>query len=116
MKKLFIQPDTKINLPVDNIVNDVNNNLKIKKISSIKTILNKKNEEIINEEIIKYILLKLNCKKDTLDKLDTNDLKTSFIEILKLKLKLKRITNNDKTLIYKKFDEIYSVIINNQNF
>ena len=116
LKKLFIQPDTKINLPVDNIVNDVNNNLKIKKISSIKTILNKKNEEIINEEIIKYILLKLNCKKDTLDKLDTNDLKTSFIEILKLKLKLKRITNNDKTLIYKKFDEIYSVIINNQNF
>ena len=108
-KKLFIQSDV---LPVQET--DAENTeikIKSKKISSIKTILNKQNEEIINEEIIKYILLKIKNNKN--EELNLDTLKTAFIDVLKIKLKLKRITNNDKTLIYKKFDEIYMVIINN---
>ena len=86
---------------------DIEIKIKSKKINSIKTILTKQNEELINEEIIKYILL--NIKNNITEELD--NFKIEFIEVLKFKLKLKRITNNDKLLVNKKFDEIYSVII-----
>jgi hypothetical protein len=43
-------------------------------------------------------------------KLDIKQLKENCIEILKTKLFLKRIVSNDKIKIFKKFDEIYSIV------
>lgn len=103
---LFIEDEIKpveivnIKSEYDTVIPD-----KSKKISSIKTILTKQNEKIINEEIIKYILIK-NVKDNSGE--NSNELKNNFIDIIKLKLKLKRITNNDKISISKKFDEIYN--------
>ena len=83
---------------------------KPKKISSIRTILNKNNEKIINEELVIFII---HAKKHKQDNIKT--LKDDFIEKLKIKLYLKRITLNDKIQIFKKFDDIYSVIVNNDS-
>jgi hypothetical protein len=78
-----------------------------KKPVSTKTIFNNSNEKIINEEIIVFII-KNNSKLS-----DINELKESFHELIKLKLKLKRINTRDKQKIYQKFDEVYNVIKNN---
>jgi hypothetical protein len=99
--------------------NDNNNNtgnesktkssLKTKKVSSARTIMSKDNEKIINEELVIFIL---NAKKNKMLN-NIKELKDDFIEKLKNKLLLKRITLNDKIHIFKIFDDIYNVIINN---
>ena len=56
---LFIQPDVKpIEIEKEKLEYTTVVPEKIKKISSVKTIMTKQNEKIINEEIIKYILIK----------------------------------------------------------
>ena len=89
--------------------------IKPKKPSSVRTLINKETEKVINEELVMYILhLKKNKKlKVKIDNLKT--IKDDFIERLKLKLHIKRVTVNDKIEIFKKFDEIYSVISNNDS-
>jgi hypothetical protein len=73
----------------------------VKKTVSSKTILSKEMEKVINEELLKFILNKSSNTKETKD---------LFLEHLKIKLKLKRITTNDKTSILEKYDEIYNVV------
>jgi hypothetical protein len=92
----------------------------IKKSVSAKTILTKENEKVINEEILRFILQNLSKKTDGGTDLGTDvgtdttgELKEVFIEQLKIKLKLKRITLNDKKLVFEKFDEIYDIVTNN---
>lgn len=86
---------------------------KPKKVSSIKTLLNKHNEKIINEELVVYIL---NLKKNKKLKLENiKVLKDEFLEKIKIVLHIKRITVNDKIELFKKFDEIYNVISNNDS-
>lgn len=86
---------------------------KTKKVSSVKSLINKETEKIINEDLVMYIIhLKKNKKLDA-DNLKT--LKDEFLEKLKVKLHVKRITVNDKIQIFKKFDDIYSVITNNDS-
>ena len=82
---------------------------KTKKVSSTRTIISKENEKIINEELVIFIL---EAKKNK-NLNDIKVLKEEFIEKLKIKLLLKRITLNDKIHIFKIFDDIYTVIINN---
>lgn len=82
---------------------------KTKKVSSARTIINKETEKIINEELVIFIL---NAKKNK-SLTDIKTIKDDFIEKLKDKLLLKRITLNDKIHIFKIFDDIYNVIINN---
>lgn len=84
--------------------------IKPKKISSIKTILSKQNEKIINEELIKIIV-----KNKENNLIDTKTLKDNSIELLKIKLLVKRITSSDKILIFKKFDDIFTIITNDIN-
>lgn len=91
----------------DNINNKVN--LSIKKNISIKTILNKNNEEIINEEILKFLIQKM--QKNNLFNLQ--ECKNILLENLKIKLLLKRITINDKIKIFKKIDDVYNIISQN---
>lgn len=86
---------------------------KTKKCSSVRSILTKESEKVINEEMVLFMIQVKKKKKLNLDNLKT--LKDEFIEKMKLKLKCKRITVNDKIEIFKKFDEIYSVIANNDS-
>lgn len=86
---------------------------KTKKISSVKSLITKETEKVINEELVMYIIhLKKNKKLD-IDNLKI--LKDEFLEKLKIKLHIKRITVNDKIQIFKKFDDIYNVISNNDS-
>jgi hypothetical protein len=77
---------------------------------SIKTLFTNANEEVINEEIVKFIVSKLNSKNV---EINTKESKETLLENVKVKLQLKRITVNDKLQIFKKFDDIYSVISQN---
>jgi len=80
-----------------------------KKASSIRTILNKDTNKIINEELMKHLIVAKKQKK--LKEENIKDLKDKFLEKIKEKLKLKRVMINDRTEINKKFDDIYNVII-----
>lgn len=106
--------DVKKECFIENKIINVKENILIgqKKPSSVKTIFNKDNEKIINEEIVKYILSKLDDEHSIKEHL-IKEIKENFIEILKLKLRLKRITINDKSKINKQFDEIYNIILQN---
>lgn len=90
---------------------------KPKKQVSIKTILNKDNEKIINEEIVVFIinLKNNNTLESNIDASSIKLLKDDCIEQIKTKMLLKRITVNDKLQIHKKFDEIFNIILHNSN-
>jgi hypothetical protein len=87
--------------------------IKPKKVSSVKSLINKDTEKVINEDLVMYIIYLKKNKKLNLDNLKT--LKDEFLEKLKIKLYVKRITVNDKIQIFKKFDDIYNVINNNDS-
>lgn len=92
--------------------------IKVKKISSKKALINKETEKIINEELVIYILYlknnnKLNIPNVSKD-INLKLLKQEFLDKIKNKLHVKRITGNDKHQINNKFDEIYSIIVNNE--
>jgi len=80
-----------------------------RKASSIRTILNKDTNKIINEELMKHLIVAKKQRK--LKEENIKDLKDKFLEKIKEKLKLKRVMINDRTEINKKFDEIYNLII-----
>lgn len=106
------QPTT--NRPItDNAITSPLSNEKIqskpKKIST-KTIITKQSDKVINEEILHYIIKQI--QNGTTE--PTSDDKTLFLDRLKLKLKVKRLTINDKTKISEKYDEIFKVIFNNR--
>lgn len=87
--------------------------IKPKKVSSVRTLINKETEKVINEELVVYII---NLKKNKKLKNDNiKAIKDEFIEKLKLKLHIKRVTVNDKIEVFKKFDDIYNVIVNNDS-
>jgi hypothetical protein len=110
LKYISVIPDQnneknfKLELDIKIEIDEIKNSYK--KSSSIKTIMTKNNEKIINEEIIVFIL------KNNENQL--SNLSNNFCEYIKLKLKLKRITLNDKTKIIARFNEIYTVIQNNK--
>lgn len=83
-----------------------NNSIK-KKSTQIKTIFTKENEKIINETILVFIL-----KETETGELEVNEnIKDKCFNSVKEKLKLKRITTNDKKQLDSKYDEIYSVVL-----
>jgi hypothetical protein len=95
-------------------VNDGKNT--IKKVS-IKTIITKQIEKVINEELLYFIVKKLKGLEtnDTeTNDTETNNDKEEFIDHIKEKLCVKKINKNDKGIIYKTYDEIYNIIKNNK--
>jgi hypothetical protein len=110
LKYVSVTPDSinkknfKLELDIKIEIDEIKNGNK--KCSSIKTIMTKNNEKIINEEIIIFILKN--------NETQLTELSNNFCEYIKLKLKLKRITLNDKTKIITRFNEIYTVIQNNK--
>jgi hypothetical protein len=119
----FKEEDTSFYLTQENVQENVQENLqenlqetssskpKTKKVSSVKSLINKDTEKIINEDLVIYIIHLKKNKKLNADNLKT--LKDEFLEKLKVNLHVKRITINDKIQIFKKFDNIYNVITNN---
>lgn len=95
------------------VVKQPSEKTKTKKISSVRSILNKDTEKVINEELVVFLITAKKKKKLKVDNIKT--LKDDFIERVKDKLKFKRITVNDKIQVFKKFDEIYNVISNNDS-
>ncbi len=85
----------------------------IKKKSVVsKSLFTEENEKIINEEILIFILKE---KHNSLNENQiSDDKKEQLLEIIKTKLKLKRILIKDKEDIYSKINEIYNVVSKNQ--
>ncbi len=92
---------------------DDNDNVKkSKKKVSQQTIFSRDNENKINESVLLYIVQKFgNGDVPSMDKAD----KEKCIEIIKDKLKVKKITASDKVIISKKFDEIFEVVKANKS-
>jgi hypothetical protein len=93
---------TDVNVSGDSISNK-------KKVSS-RTIITKDSEKIINEELLYFILKRV--QNGTIE--PTKEDKETFAERLKTKLKIKKITANDKVKIFEKYNEILDVVINNK--
>jgi hypothetical protein len=85
------------------------NNLTKKKLS-FRTIITKESEKIINEDLLYFIVERLGNGVETSTKED----KETFAERIKLKLKIKRLTINDKIKIFEKYDEIFHIVKNNK--
>jgi hypothetical protein len=92
----------------ETITNETKTLISKKKVST-RTIITKESEKIINEELLYYILKKSENNPDAPSKED----KDAFTERIKIKLKIKKLTVNDKLKIYEKYDEIFTVIKNN---
>jgi hypothetical protein len=103
----------------DNTQTEQDSQIKSKRISSKKALINKETEKIINEELVIYILFLKNNNKLNIPNVSKDChlklLKQEFLEKIKHKLYVKRITGNDKHQINNKFDEIYSIIMSNEN-
>jgi hypothetical protein len=96
---------------INSLVTEKQIDTKLKKSLSKKTILEKNNDKIINEEMLKYIL-KYN-QKTSLELNDSTNFTDEFIEKLKIKLKLKKLSNDDKIKITKKLIDMKDIIKNN---
>lgn len=84
-----------------------------KKKASIRTIMTKENERLINEEILCYIVAKLQSHPSEYNKSIEKTAKEECIEAIKTKLHLKKVTANDKVILWKKYDDIFGVVIAN---
>jgi hypothetical protein len=80
-----------------------------KKKISVRTIITKDIEKIINEELLYFILKRV--QNGVVEPVKED--KDAFGERIKTKLKIKKIMVTDKTKIYEKYDEIFNVVKNN---
>lgn len=87
-----------------------NKDITSKKKVSLRTIITKESEKIINEDLLYFILKRV--QNGTIE--STKEDKEKFAERIKTKLKIKKITVNDKMKIFEKYDEIFEVVINNK--
>jgi hypothetical protein len=84
---------------------------KSKKKVSVRTIITKDNERIVNEEVLNYLVTKLQKDKNpTREKAD----KEECIERIKNKLFVKKITANDKIIIGEIYENIFNVVVANK--
>lgn len=105
-------------------VDENSKDLKLQKSLSKKTIFQKSNEKIINEEMLKFILKynKNQIQKDKNENDEENENSSSvnienyideFIERLKIKLKFKKISKDDKSQIITQLLDMNNIIKNN---
>ena len=87
---------------------DNNEPTNVKKKVSTRSIITKESEKIINEDLLYFIVKRI--QNGTVSKED----KEAFAERIKMKLKIKKITVNDKMKIFEKYDEIFEVVKNNK--
>lgn len=82
----------------------------IKKKISFRTIITKESEKIINEDLLYFIISRIQNNIT----ISTKEDKETFAERIKTKLKIKRLTINDKVKIFEKYDEIFNIVKNNK--
>ncbi len=87
---------------------DNNEPTNVKKKVSTRSIITKESEKIINEDLLYFIVKRI--QSGTVSKED----KEAFAERIKMKLKIKKLTVNDKMKIFEKYDEIFEVVKNNK--
>lgn len=87
--------------------------LKISKKTSVRTLINRETNKIINDDLLTYIIYLKNDKKINVDNLKPS--KDKFLETLKIKLEVKRINVTDKLEILNRFDNIYNIIVSDSN-
>jgi len=95
----------------------------LKKSSTKSVLTGERVEKLINEELLHFIV-KSEMKSDTKSKSDTqtdtqNDTQTenknAFVERMKTKLKIKKMSNNDKNILYTKYDEMLAILLQNDH-
>ena len=89
----------------------INNIIQPKKISSIRTILNKESNKIVNNQLMNFLIL--NKKQNKLKQDKINELKDEFLEKIKNHFKIKRLTLHDKEEILSYFDKMFTIIYHN---
>jgi hypothetical protein len=92
----------------------------VKRKSSKKSIINKEVEKVINKDILSYIVEWLSKIKENNVNLEISDdnltnEKSNCLEKIKIKLKVKKLNNDDKEILLSKFNEFYSVVKQNLN-
>ena len=80
---------------------------------SLKSVITKESEKMINEEIICSLIKLVSKQKNLTDDMITKHRDTT-IDKIKTKLRIKKITNNDKKILTNKYDDMYNTIINQQ--
>lgn len=86
----------------------------IKKKFSVKTILSKESEKFINEEILCHIVIFFQKYPDQNErKQHLKENKEACLELIKNKLRIKKITNEDKKQIFQKYDNMFNVVDSN---
>lgn len=91
--------------------NQTSSNTKVqdkKKISS-KSIINKESEKIINEQLLYFIIKRIQSGVENI----TDEDKENCLNKLKTKLKIKKISTNDKKQIFDKYTEIFNLVKQN---
>jgi hypothetical protein len=91
--------------------NQTSSNTKVqdkKKISS-KSIINKESEKIINEQLLYFIIKRIQSGVENI----TDEDKENYLNKLKTKLKIKKISTNDKKQIFDKYTEIFNLVKQN---
>lgn len=88
---------------------------KTRKASSAKTIFNKTNDKIINEELVTFLIVLKKNKKLTEEQDEIIKFKNVFLEKIKNIFKIKRMNTTDREELDKKFNEIYNIIYNDNH-
>lgn len=92
-----------------------NNISLLRRKTSSKSIFTKETEKFINEEVLCHIVLFFQKYSDPTERnTHTKDNRESCIELIKNKLKIKKLTNDDKKEILKKYDDMLVVVSSNQ--
>lgn len=109
-EQFFLNPSKRGNSGKSN-----NNNVLLRRKTSSKSIFTKETEKFINEEVLCHIVLFFQKYSDPTERnTHTKDNRESCIELIKNKLKIKKLTNDDKKEILKKYDDMLAVVSSNQ--
>lgn len=79
----------------------------VKRKTSTKTVLSRETEQMINEEILNYIIQHKSDKS-------ADDYQDKCLDIIKNKLKVKKLSAKDKEVIVEKIKNIWNVVSNNK--
>ena len=86
----------------------------VKRKTSTKTIITKITEQVINEEILQYTIGRVGGSERSEQEL-TEMIIGDCIEIVKNKLKVKKLLSSDKQIVENKIREIWSVVVTNRD-
>lgn len=108
-KIVFTLKNTNDNQDLNSNQTSSNTKLQDKKKISSKSIINKESEKIINEQLLYFIVKRIQNGLQNI----TDEDKENCLNKLKTKLKIKKISTNDKKQILEKYIEIFNLVKQN---